>query len=307
MKFDLIVGNPPFQKTADHGKKISQNLWVPITFMSWSLLREDGVLCLITPSTWRTLTNDDTIKRRSILRDILKPYRTLSINMNELKRHFPGVGSTFSQFIVQKTLDDANITDAVTLYGNTTLDLNEMRMIPFDLSDIGLSIFNKITTSSHPRWNMRPRSSKKTKDLDVSDIKDKNHPYRHFSSHGAQDMQYCNRPGTNHFVSKIVVSRTGEMNVSVDNGDLTPGNECHIQVLRPEELSSAESQFKSMLFNTIMNTNKSNQYIDRYLLNFLPQLDMTRDWTDTEIYSELNLTEEEVAYIEPRRTEQYEI
>jgi hypothetical protein len=53
MKFDVIVGNPPYQKAVGPSKK--EPIWDLFVEKSFSLLNEGGYLCLIHPSGWRNV------------------------------------------------------------------------------------------------------------------------------------------------------------------------------------------------------------------------------------------------------------
>lgn len=53
MKFDVIVGNPPFSKSPKEPKR----LWALFIEKGLELLTTDGVLSFITPSSWMSSTN----------------------------------------------------------------------------------------------------------------------------------------------------------------------------------------------------------------------------------------------------------
>lgn len=56
MKFDVIAGNPPYQKLQEGNKK-SQAVWHLFVEKSFELCKEDGYVCLIHPSLWRKPNN----------------------------------------------------------------------------------------------------------------------------------------------------------------------------------------------------------------------------------------------------------
>jgi len=47
MKFDVIIGNPPYQKPTGTGK-----LWPLFIKRDFELVKEDGIVYLVTPTTW---------------------------------------------------------------------------------------------------------------------------------------------------------------------------------------------------------------------------------------------------------------
>jgi len=57
-KFDIIIGNPPFQVSVSVGKKrdgAGRTLWDKFIIKSFELLRDEGYLCFIHPQNWRGL------------------------------------------------------------------------------------------------------------------------------------------------------------------------------------------------------------------------------------------------------------
>jgi hypothetical protein len=93
MKFDLVVTNPPFQDTGKRGKT-PHKLWIEFTrlaFERW--LVDDGFLAQVSPSSFRS-PNSEVL-------ELMKKYKTHLVNFDS-GLYFPGVGSSFSDYIVQK-------------------------------------------------------------------------------------------------------------------------------------------------------------------------------------------------------------
>lgn len=70
MKFDVVIGNPPYQAPRDINKKEGKGkvLWhtfVTNAIKKWST--ENGIITFITPSGWRNYTGDYTITRDIML------------------------------------------------------------------------------------------------------------------------------------------------------------------------------------------------------------------------------------------------
>ena len=49
-KFDVIVGNPPYQTKSDASNTKTQSLWDKFVVKSFDLLKENGHLCMVHPS-----------------------------------------------------------------------------------------------------------------------------------------------------------------------------------------------------------------------------------------------------------------
>lgn len=297
MKFDVVLGNPPYQKPVDHGKKVNDNFWAPFTFKAWSLLNDGGILAFITPDNWRTPTNDFRTEGKSILKEIIKPYKTIAINLNEAERHFD-VGSTISYFVVKKTPDKTNLSTIISNWGSNDINLNILPMIPKDLSVHGLNIFSKVTGTTGPRWAFVQRQTKLNKSLDIVDVKDKMHPVRLFDSFGGKDIKFCDKRGEDHNSPKAMLSYVGKYSVMVDSGKITPAQHVHRQVIKKSELEGARSQLESKLYKFIIEGNRANQYIEKHIPNMMPQLNLNKVWTDSEIYKHFGLTQEEIDYVE---------
>lgn len=77
MKFDAIVGNPPYNDSAKGKSRLgSYPLWIRFDFKHFELLKENGYLCLVHPSLWRDPKDAKGIGK------LLKSKDILYLNMN---------------------------------------------------------------------------------------------------------------------------------------------------------------------------------------------------------------------------------
>lgn len=105
MKFDAVIGNPPYQG-GDFGKKVYKSLWPKFWSKSFELVKDDGIVSLITPLTWCSPTSDlakcDAIEGETRLWNVFQKFSSVA-DVTTIKDFFPGVGSTFSLVTVDKS------------------------------------------------------------------------------------------------------------------------------------------------------------------------------------------------------------
>lgn len=139
-KFDVIMGNPPYQKKV--GPRKTQAIWNLFVKKSLNLLlKKGGYLLFIHPSGWRGPTGN--------FRDIFELINSrnleyLSINNYDTGKKMFGVGTNFDYYLLQNTKTDSNITNVKDIDNNNiNIDLNDWRFIPSGDFDI----FRKILSS----------------------------------------------------------------------------------------------------------------------------------------------------------------
>ena len=96
-KFDIIVGNPPYQEDKASG---DNKLYLDFTKNSLDILQDRGLLLFITPRNildYLLLVD----KNRNIINDF---YQIKYIAIETSKHYFPKVGSTFVYFLIEKKL-----------------------------------------------------------------------------------------------------------------------------------------------------------------------------------------------------------
>lgn len=94
LKFDVIIGNPPFQKPGVKGS--SGALWTKFAVLAHSLLKDAGILAFVTPATWLTNLKSDNLKGLFIENQV-------DWVLTDIKQeYFPGVASSFSAWCLRK-------------------------------------------------------------------------------------------------------------------------------------------------------------------------------------------------------------
>lgn len=106
MKFDVIVGNPPFQEVTETGRKDqASNLWTKFWVKSLELAKDDGIVSLITPTSWLSpsanLKGPYKFLGKTRLWDVFNTY-TSRAQVEGVESYFKGVGSSFGIVLVDK-------------------------------------------------------------------------------------------------------------------------------------------------------------------------------------------------------------
>lgn len=105
-RFDVVVGNPPYQESKDGQRKDqASNLWSKFWVRGIELSADNGIVALVTPTSWLSpsadLRGDDRYGGMNRLWDVFESF-TSRANVTDVARHFPGVGSSFGYVVVDK-------------------------------------------------------------------------------------------------------------------------------------------------------------------------------------------------------------
>jgi hypothetical protein len=134
-KFDIIMGNPPYQKQVGPNK--TQPIWNLFTNLSIDKLNLDGYLIFIHPSGWRNITGNF----RDVYDKVMST-KLIYINMNNFKKgnKIFGVGTNFDYYLLQNN-DIKQSVKIVDIYDKEyNIDLSKWSFIPSG----GFELFEKI-------------------------------------------------------------------------------------------------------------------------------------------------------------------
>lgn len=294
MKFDVILTNPPFQDRAKRGRT-PHKLWIDFTRYSFErLLAEGGTLCQVSPSSFQSPSNR--------ILDIMKKHDTQWIHLDTAS-HFEGVGSSFADYAIRKSLNPHDGT--VIVKGGMTFQvaLNEDVMyLPNDLCPEALEVHRKVIFSPVPKLSVEKdyvtchnillrRSNTLSKEQTPSHV----FPVLHTNSQTWWSSLRQEWAGD----AKVMWSRSGYTLPFFDPGRLG-GTDMVYFVRVPDEEAGRRlaSTLNLKLFRYIFRTAKWSGFGNERVFAALPQLPLDRPLTDLDLYDLYGLTAEEVSYVE---------
>lgn len=301
-KFDVVVGNPPYQAP---GKENKAKLWPMFFDKSFTLVAEGGTVGLVVPKTWLV---DGRYEALVLAR------QPTYINIDECRKHFPDVHSTFSALVVQnktqtsgclfmnneqstvlETLPTKGI--ALAYSGIVWKLLNSSKFFPMVTSSgyntSGFSTnkpsLSREPTPTHPHYVVHKISHKRGETTGF------------YSSH-LDTTTY----GTPRVVVGLWLSDWYKDRMQVSSELLTSQQFRHFPASTIDEAGILRDVLASKLYTFLLlnlvegNSTKGvrSGSITNRSVSFFPQVDLTRSWTDAELYAHFNLTQEEIDLIE---------
>ena len=131
MKFDVVLGNPPYQKQVGPNK--TEAIWPKFVEKAFEICKDGGYVSMIHPSGWRDIKgNFEKIK------NILKSKDITYLNMNDFDegQKVFGVGTNFDWYVVHNINNTNKLTFIKTIDGYVNEhNLNNLDFIPSGMID----------------------------------------------------------------------------------------------------------------------------------------------------------------------------
>ena len=268
MKFDLIIGNPPYQSEKGTG---TQPLWPLFVYKASTMLTDDGCLSMVTPNKWCGHTTNVIKGGIHLYRDVFKG-KMVECNIQECSKYFHKVGgyeNCFSYFIISNS--GSKTFKAVTLEGTTTVDQDQFDFLPLtNLTTLTASILKKLTTGkSFGFKQVSTGFSNQNNGSIVISMAQRMH-YEKLNIYYDKDTKFS-------ATSKSTVSR---------------------KTFKSSSQKKVDAVFRSSIYKFIHKVFWNNDNFGTSFYNSLPYVDLNILWTDDDLYKHFNLTPEEIAHVE---------
>ena len=281
-KFDVIIGNPPYQSgNGESGGRHS--LWRKIITKAFTLLDKNGYVVMVCPG-FPLSSNDLGIH--------LKNNTPLYLN-NDVTNHFPGIGSDVKSWIVK----EGKHNDNFIVDGNVWTTDDDPTVNPIYLSIIKkLQPYETFECKYDGGYNSTQFKNDKN-DYFETPIGDSIYPIRHGST---VKVAYVSKPTRCHNLPKVMMTFSGYPGFEYSD-DNNPMSSClqmsgYIEVANRNEGESLINLYTTKLYTFLSSYNaKGMRGRSSYSL---PKLSLQKLWTDEELYAHFDLTQEEIDYIE---------
>lgn len=317
MKFDVIIGNPPYQLTTAGENNGAQAKPIYQLFVQQAIKLSPRYLVMITPSRWfsggwgldefrNMMINSDHIR-------VIHDYQNSS-------DCFTGVDikGGVSYFLYDRDQEGPcefishegnNIVSSVSRYlheegCDVLIRYNELISIYRKVREFGeFKAFSSIVSGRSP-FGLNTNhygNAKKTSDSDVLYFERKGFNYI------SRSQITKNTEAINKW--KLYIAKTaedgklpGKVIGNITEG--TPGTICSGTYLMvgpfdsEDIMRNVKSYMMTKFFRVLVAANKISQDAYAKVYDGVPMLDFSRPWTDSDLYDRYNLTEEEIEFIE---------
>ena len=282
-KYDLIVANPPYAKFTVNGQRAAKNHTLSRDFLKKAiqLTKTNGYLVFILPDNWMSYAD------RNDLPQILTQYQILTLNIGEAKHWFPGVGSSFTYFVIKKITNDQSIpTKIISTKGtNFTVIDKGIPCIPLEYNDIIKNLFNKVVFNENPKYLVQTSSNlhRTTKKQFLSNTQDESHPFRII--HTPNQTVWSSKPHIYQEGWKVFLPTTTYYHPFVDNDCGMTQSIAFILCENETEARQICNDISLPIYKTIVDLTRYGNFNNQRILQHLSLL------------STFQLTEEEINFV----------
>lgn len=282
MKFDVIVGNPPY---ANPNRKLNKTaLWYK--FLHKMIDMNPKTINLLLPPGF--LSSSNQMKK---LLDKMVVFGLKSIKMGQESKF--NVGTDICNIHMER-----GYSGRITLENKgRVFDFDDNQVFPIkDVSSEGFSICKKFF-SKDDKLTFKSNSSCHT--LNVANQKTKSDQYCYKNYHRGGQFVYTSKKAPDYNKNKVMVIKSGNLYPIYDNGSMgyTEIPMYHI-VNNKDEGSKLIAILNSKLFTYVLRVTKFTGFFEKNTLNKLPYIDYTKVWTDNDLYEHFSLTKKEIDHIE---------
>jgi len=310
MKFDVIIGNPPYQ-LGDGGGKGSSAVPIYQLFVEQSMKLKPKYLTMIIPARWFSGGKGLDSFRNQMLND--KRLRTI-VDYFDPKEVFPGIDLSGGVCYFLWNRDNPGICSIDNYIMNRKVsmvrEISHSDNHPFIRFNEAVSIINKIKIKNEPKF-IDIVSSRRPYGLDPKLVLDKSGPLKVYSypedgytsiNNVKQNADLIKKYKV--FITKAYGERgafpymvTGKPFIGFPDEICT---ETYLSIGSYDSQNMAEnviSYMKTKLFRFLVLQQKNTQNAAKGVYAFVPMVDFSKPWSDEELINRYQLTNTEVDFI----------
>jgi hypothetical protein len=300
MKFDCLLTNPPYQDSTHTEKK--NTLWRKWISFHEKIVKDNGITSLIIPSSW--MGSAPILKENFFINNEKRiKYNITHINRDECKKHFNGIGSTFSYFIMEKKdyenstlVISNNINGEIDVTNGLNLNNSVIDVFPRDMSDFGLSIIRKTLNDEIPKLGI----INNTFNHSVHRTKWRNEQMGEFIypiQNTPSKLYWYNYPHPDQNKLKLLIPTTTYFRKQMVTTHGVTQSFCYFIIENNMKTETVENNINNKLFDYLNECFRYANWNSVNLLRKLPNLPLDKKMNDHEIYENFNLTENEINHI----------
>lgn len=307
VKFDCVVGNPPYQDSAKNDRSDPKNIYPDFVLKAMALNPE--YMSMVIPARWMSGSGKGIAKFLQTMIGGKKIAKIISTENSKV--WFPDVdikgGTCYFLY------DDKH-KSSITNVNSVDIDLEDQDTISTDI--IGLSIKNKVLAACKNTFNKTILGT---------------NPFGVASNHSdwssdANNSYICHCSGgmgkgdKTNLLSKHLISRNidsvakykvcvataygkgsdglGEPFIIVPNHIVSQSYAVVFTSLAKVEAENAMQFLSSKIAQYLVSLVKKTQDNSKRVFRYLPYLDFTRSYTDQDLYTIFDLTKEEIEHVE---------
>jgi len=332
MKYDVIVGNPPFQNK-EKRNTTPHKIWIDFTHKAFESLNEGGALVWISPASWGSPSNK--------VLNYFRRYKVEQVNF-DTGEYFPGIGSTFSDYLIYKTLDDTSSSQVTKRASTFDAVFNqEIKYLANDFCELSFGIHKKVMFDTDKKLDLKydyvtchnvirhahkihnkkiaalearilkepittaamvkikerlQKLIEKEIEITISEVKTKTHV--HPILHTNNKVWYSSIKQDFADKKKVMWSRSGYTKPFYDDGAHGCTDLCYyILVKNKKEGTNLVKNLNSELFRYIFTTARWSGFGNDKVFKMLPDLQSCSALTEKEMYDLFNINTQEREYI----------
>ena len=290
MKFDYIIGNPPYQYPK--GNETSKKLYIDVTNKILPLLRECGEISFITPYA---IINDGA--KNKAFNELNSKIVEINLNTND----FFNIGQNV---ISWKLINKVRQNKIKVIRKDDVIYVEKLHDVCFREDTIRNNICNKLNYKLNNKDHLYINDTTNEKGLMKSDLsitKDDEYKFEVITSSQKNRIQYTNKQTQERKMRIIIPMQGGYLN-GCEISDKYYSNGLMINNSKTDlplnELKNIKQYLESPLIKyAVLNYNKIYPKASYAFLFLLSTLDFSKSWTDEMLYAEFGISESEIQEI----------